>query len=368
MTGTYDTVRAPEVAVADLLDRLTVELRRYVVLSHEQAVVVALWVFHTHVLEAADATPYLHVTSATRESGKTRLLEVLELLVAHALSVVNISDAALFRAVDEYRPTLLFDEIDAVFGPQARDREDLRGMLNAGYTRAGAVLRMGGAKMSELQRFGVFCPKALAGIGALPDTIASRAVPIRLRRRTRDETVERFRRREAGPGLELLHIEMNAVGEPLLDRLAEARPALPDQLSDREQDVAEPLLAIADLAGSSWAASARHALIHLCTDRPADDATISVQLLADCRIVLDGNERMSTKDLLGALAAIEESPWATYDRGQPITPHGLGRLLQPFEVTSNTLRFSDGTRAKGYERPVSRTLSPVTSLPWAFHP
>ena len=35
-------------------------------------------------------------------------------------------------------PTILFDEIDTVFGPKARDNEDVRGLLNAGH-RKGAV-------------------------------------------------------------------------------------------------------------------------------------------------------------------------------------------------------------------------------------
>ena len=52
----------------------------------------------------------------------------------------------------------------------------------------------------RLQTFSVYCPKAFAGIGdCLPDTIADRAIPIRLKRRTRDEAVERFRLRDVEP-------------------------------------------------------------------------------------------------------------------------------------------------------------------------
>src|SRR5215211_50544 len=67
---------------ANLLDRIVRYLQRYVVLSVEQADVLALWVQHTHAFEACDTTPYLEVTSAEKRSGKTRLLEVLNTVTA----------------------------------------------------------------------------------------------------------------------------------------------------------------------------------------------------------------------------------------------------------------------------------------------
>ena len=182
--------------MAVVLDQIAMFIHRFVVLSDVQADTIALWVAHTWCVDAADTTPYIAVTSAEKRSGKTRLLEVLELLVRKPLPTANISDAALFRAIAELGPTLLLDEIDAIFGPKARDREDLRGMLNAGYRRGAAVQRMGGAKMTTLEAFPVFCPKAFAGIGELPDTIPDRSIRIRLERRTREEPIERFRRRD----------------------------------------------------------------------------------------------------------------------------------------------------------------------------
>src|SRR4029077_18577129 len=124
---------------------------RFVVLSDAQADAVTLWAAHTHVSDAFGCTPYLAISSPEKRSGKTRLLEVLELLVHEPLPTANISDAALFRAISELGPTLLLDEVDAIFGPKARDREDLRGMLNAGYRRGAVARRMGGPKMTTLE-------------------------------------------------------------------------------------------------------------------------------------------------------------------------------------------------------------------------
>jgi len=60
-----------------VLDSITAFIRRFVSLSETQGTVIALWVAHTHALEAADTTPYLSVTSAEKQCGKTRLLDVL---------------------------------------------------------------------------------------------------------------------------------------------------------------------------------------------------------------------------------------------------------------------------------------------------
>ncbi len=184
---------------AVLLDDVARFVRRFVVLAEMQADTLAVWTAHTHAIEAAETTPYLAVTSAEKRSGKTRLLEVLELIAHAALPTANTSDAALFRSVSKQpRPTLLLDEVDAIF--KAREREDLRGLLNAGFRRGAVVRRMGGAKMTELETFEVFCPKAFAGIGnCLPDTILDRSISIALQRKTREEAVERFRRREVVP-------------------------------------------------------------------------------------------------------------------------------------------------------------------------
>ncbi len=91
----------PDEDGAILLDEVMLFVRRFVVLSNEQLIAIALWVGHTHAMEAADATPYLNVTSAEKRSGKTRLLEVLELLVARPWRTGRTSAAALVRKIDD---------------------------------------------------------------------------------------------------------------------------------------------------------------------------------------------------------------------------------------------------------------------------
>jgi len=336
---------------AELLEAFVGFVRRFVVLNDAQATAVALWIVHTHAFDAAATTPYLAVTSAEKRSGKTRLLEVLELLVRAPLPTANISDAALFRAIAELQPTLLLDEVDSIFGPKARNHEDLRGLLNAGYRRGAVARRMGGAKMTTLEAFPVYCAKAFAGIGALPDTIADRSIPIRLERRTREEPVERFRRREADVDGEPLFQWVASWADHRGPILADARPELPDELDDRAQDSWEPLLAIAAEAGGEWPVRARDAAVQLSGPeaRQHEDDSLSARLLFDLHQIFEANiaQRFATADLIALLCEIEESPWGDW-HGRTITARALSKLLRPYRIRTMSVKV-DGTTVRGYK-------------------
>ena len=215
-------------------------VRRFVVLTEIQADTLALWAAHTHAADAAETTPYIFFTSAEKRSGKSTALEVLELVVHAPLPTANISDAALFRAIAELKPTLLLDEVDAIFSNKARDREDLRGLLNAGYRRGAVARRMGGAKMTTLETFPVFCAKAFAAIGNCPTRSPTG--------RSRFRCSERPRRAcRAVPAARLARprARVCATGSPTgssrsSTSCATRGPSLPDELDDRAQDCGNP--------------------------------------------------------------------------------------------------------------------------------
>jgi Protein of unknown function (DUF3631) len=320
---------------------------RFVVLDDAQADGVALWA-HTHVFDAFGCTPYQAITSAEKRSGKTRLLEVLELVVREPLQTANISDAALFRVVADRSPSLLMDEVDAVF--KSREREELRGLLNAGYRRGAVAHRMGGANNRTLETFPVFCPKAFAGIGdCLPDTITDRSIPIRLKRRTRSEWVERFRLRDVEPEGHDLRDRLADWLEPQHDYIAAMRPKLPDDLDDRAQDVWEPLLAIADIAGGDWPQRARTAAITLSTGDEREDDSLTAALLRDIHAFFasNGNDRVRTADLLAHLHDLEESPWGDW-YGKTLSAHALSRLLKPYRIKTMPVKV-EGSTVRGYK-------------------
>ena len=243
--------------VQALLEDVRAFICRYVVLSPAQADAVALWVLHTHSFDAAETTPYLEISSAEKQSGKTRLLETLELLVANPWLTGRVSISALARKVHADQPTLLLDESDALFGGDKAHSEELRGILNSGFRRGGkcTINVPTGQNGWTPTDFSVFCAKAIAGLGTLPDTLASRSIPIRLRRRRNDEEVEKFRYRGAKELAQPLRERLERVMPPCVEALVEitdAGPSMPPGLSDRSEDVWEPLMAIADLAGGDW--------------------------------------------------------------------------------------------------------------------
>jgi hypothetical protein len=235
-------------ATGELVDGIREMVRRYVAMPGEhELLAAALFVLHTWTLPAADATPYLVVVSETPRCGKTRLLEVLRLLVRNPWHVASVTEAALFRKIEAEQPTLLLDEVDAVF---AHSREGLRAVLNAGNRRGSSVTRM---EAKEVREFPVFCAKVLAGIdtGTLPDTIRDRSIVLRMRRKD-GEPVKRLRsrvaEREAWPLATTLAMWARAA-QPLLEA---AEPEIPEALGDRMADAWEPLLAIGSLAGPEW--------------------------------------------------------------------------------------------------------------------
>jgi Protein of unknown function (DUF3631)/Domain of unknown function (DUF3854) len=335
----------------EILDKVYAFLRRFVALSQSQARVIALWAVHTHALPAADATPYLAITSPEKQSGKTRSLEILELIVAEPWLTGRATPAVLYRKIAEKEPSLLLDESDAAFGGDRDYAEALRAILNTGHRRGGKAsccVRQGGSFTS--QDFSTFCPKAIAGIGNLPDTVADRAIPIRLKRAARGERIERFRERTVKPDADRLRDAISSWAKSITQQLRDARPILPEELTDRQQDGAEPLLAIADAAGMDWPEAARQAFIELCTDAQSSDGSTGWQLLLDIRNVFEssGVDRLSSEELAGALVDIETSPWAEFAHGKRLTKMQLAKLLKPYGIAPECMRIGDKT-LRGYQ-------------------
>jgi hypothetical protein len=352
-----DVADEPEGEGADLLDQVADFLARYVAFPSPAARdAVALWAAHCHAVAAFESTPRLALLSPEKGSGKTRTLEVLELLVPRPMHAVNATAAALFRAVEAHQPTLLFDEADTYFGPMARgEHEELRGLVNAGHRKGAVAYRcVGDPKHMQVKAFPAFCAVAIAGIGDLPATILDRAVLVRMRRRAPHERVEPFRRRKAAKVGEELRDALAGWTAAHADQLAEVEPEMPPGLVDRPADVWEALLALADQAGGAWPRDAREAALELNAARAEADPSLGVALLRDLRAVFDATDALATEELLRRLHDLDESPWGAMPgkgagAGKPLDARGLARRLRPYEVRPAHLRFGEETR-KGYRR------------------
>src|SRR5436853_1249408 len=99
------------------------------------------------------------------------------------------------------------------------------------------------------------CPKVIATIKHLPETLADRWIVIGMQRKTASEKCERLRSLD---GTELRRKCARFVKDHA-EEIAAAEPGIPADLNDRAADIWEPLLALADLAGGEWPQAARAA-------------------------------------------------------------------------------------------------------------
>jgi hypothetical protein len=337
---------------AALLDSVHAFLGRFVAYPDEHAHVAhTLWIPHTHMMDAWESTPRIAFLSPEPGSGKTRAIEITETLVPRPVESVNATPAYLFRKVSDPdgAPTLLYDEIDTLFGPKAKDNEEIRGMLNAGHRRgamAGRCVVRG--KLIETEELPAYCAVAIAGLGALPDTLLSRCVVIPMRRRAPGESVEPYRRRLHAPDGNALRDQLAAWAASIADKIADVLPDMPAGVQDRYADMWEPLLAVADMAGGDWPARSRVAAVALVALAKRSTPSLGVRLLSDLRQVFGDHEAMATEAILADLVKMDEAPWGDL-KGKPIDSRRLANLLRPYGVTSKNVRIGDRA-PKGYTR------------------
>ena len=395
----------------ELLDELAGTLRRFVVLPKWGAETLALWVLHTHAFRLLEVTTYIGIESPEKECGKSTLLTVLSRLVNRPAVSSNISASAFFRVIEELEPTLLIDEADT----NLRGRDELRGILNAGYTkptafvwricyeatgraegaavadecgqthggetetgaewsvergsmmsggsgadvtlkpeefpspqplspRRGEPLAALGKAAGRVARYSCWCPKAIAAIGHLHPTLASRCIVVRMQRKRAGEECERLKRLDT---TELKRKCLRFVAEHERE-IAQAEPQIPAGLTNRAADVWEPLLALADLAGGGWPELARDAAVGLTV--AAQEHSPIGSLLLDILLVFTEmqRERVFSRELVAGLLGCGDRPWAELRRGKQLSEMWLAQRLRPYGIQPRTIRIGEAV-GKGYK-------------------
>jgi putative DNA primase/helicase len=200
-----------------------------------------------------------------------------------------------------------------------------------------------GSSAGRVARYSCWCPKAIAAIGHLHPTLASRCIVIRMHRKTAGEECERLKRLNA---TELQRKCARFVMDHAAE-IASAEPQIPEGLTNRAADIWEPLLALADLAGGRWPELAREAASGL-TARAQEHSPIG-SLLMDIFLVflVTQSERIFSRELVGALVGSEERPWTELRKGKPVTEMWLAQQLRPYGIKPRTIRMGEQL-AKGY--------------------
>jgi putative DNA primase/helicase len=346
---------------AELLNDLLDVIQRFIVCERETAITASLWCAFTWLVDSVQVAPLAVITAPEKRCGKSQLLNLIGMLSRRPLVASNISPAATFRVIEAHSPTLLIDEADSFF----KENEELRGVINSGHTRQSAYVIRTVGDDHEPRQFSTWGAKAISGIGHLAETIMDRAVILELRRKLPSESVQRLRHAE--PGLfNNLASRLARYADDAGSAIERARPELPEELNDRAQDNWEPLLAIADHAGGEWPQLARYTALKL-SGAEQEAVSLTAELLADIREVFEHKkvDRLSTADLLQALNDDDIKPWATYNRGKPMTPRQLAKRLDEYGIQPRTIRAGYGT-AKGFtldkfEDAFSRYLTPTST-------
>jgi len=371
-----------------LLDELEATLTRFVVLPKWAAETLALFALHTYAYELRDVTTYVGIESPEKRCGKTTLLTVLGEMVNRPVMASNISSPAFFRVIQQTRPTLLIDEADTFL----QGNDELRGILNSGYTKKTAyVWRVAnqaeslrsndsGLKSADVEiassprpsapveergtssapvsrssgeepysiravKFSCWCPKVMAAIGRLPETLADRCIVIRMQRKMWDEECDLLRNLDGTA----LARKCARFAQDNADAIASARPEIPESLNDRAGDIWEPLFALADLAGGDWPKKAREAAVALNTG--AQESSPIGTLLLDILMVmaLTQQERIFSRNLVQGLNSprFRDRPWTEELKGKPATERWLSIQLRPYGMRPRTMRIGE-ERAKGY--------------------
>jgi Protein of unknown function (DUF3631) len=329
---------------ARLLEDIREFIARYLVLPGEEvADLLALWVAHTYVLDSFFTSPYLRVVSAAPESGKSALLQVLELVCHRGWYVISPSSAVLYRKLDRDGSTLLLDEMDLF---PLDERQEALAVLNAGYKRGAKVDRCD--QKGDLRSFDCFSAKAYAGLdtGSIPPPLLSRSITVRMEKKIGTEPVEWLLLQKVMPEAEELRGRCETWAAENADELDGREPQWPAGIDNRAAELWWPLLVVAEHCG--WEDRARRAATVCSTGGDdADEVPQQVLLLSDIRSAFNGQHAIPTATLLHKLNELDESPWGARRRGEGLDARGLARMLRPFKVKPKTVRMGE-QRAKGY--------------------
>lgn len=340
---------------AALLGEIAGFMRRYVALPAEIADTVTLWTAVTRIHDQLEISPFLNVTSATKRCGKSLLLEVLGEFVYQPLPAGGrVTAAALFRAIESYAPTLLLDEADTFFSEDA----ELRGVVNGSQRRKAAYLLRCVGDDHEPRQFVTWCPKAIAGIGGLPDTVLDRSIVVRLERRSPNVSLEHWRDRDKA-GIETMRRKLTRWTDDNATNIVKglSEVEFPSGLHDRARDAWDALLAIGNEAGGLWTGPEGRAFAacrYVAAQSAGEETGAGEMLLADLLAIFkaDGMPSvLSSTTIVERLHDMEGRPWKEWRRGKPITAHALARRLKPFNIAPRQDRKAGGgANLRGYQR------------------
>jgi hypothetical protein len=336
-------------SVAGALDAVAAFVQGYIAFPDRRTpVLLAAWALGTWTYRAFRIYPYLSIRSPEKRCGKTRLLAVLRLIAFNAAPITAVpTEAQLFRGAATSGGAQLFDEVEGLQGDRERF-EALISVLNVGFERGGVVSRLEkrGDRFEE-QRYEVYAPRALAGIGRLSETLADRAIPVFMTRKRRDERVARLTG-AVEPEAAALRDRCALACLPRIGAVLAAAADAPsllerEDVDDRAVDLWTPLVALAVAADGEDGGARTRVLLDLAREtgglRDADQADGQTGRLVEALMAIraEHGEALAPEALRAALAVLPGFDWVT-------NPRRLAGLLNPLGFVRE--RHREGTRLR----------------------
>lgn len=328
----------------ELIAEIKAVLNKYMVLPEYLDEAIAYWVLFTYGINSFEISPRLAIISPEKQCGKTTLLTILEALCWNTMTTSNASAASLFRTIEKVQPTFLIDEADTFIS----QNEALRGIINAGFRPNTPILRTDGDR-HETQSYNVFSACAIACIGKLPDTIMDRSIIVILKRKMPFEKRAHLRIRKLEKEGEIIKCKCMRFMDDISEILKDAEPELPEELGNRQADVWEPLIMIADCISDEAGKELRKVAVAVCgSTKTFDSNSLKTLLLKDIRQILTEcrQDYISSVDLCSKLCEREDAPWAEY-KGTGLTVNKLAYLLKDFDIHP-TQKMTAGSNKKVY--------------------
>jgi hypothetical protein len=172
-TGIVQTVRSKEYDL--LLEDLISFIKKYLEMPHEQDyLILALWVFHTYLIEKFNVTPYLYFYGI-KETGKTRAGEIITELAFMCEHLTSPTESTLFRTASYFKTAIVIDEI-CLWGEEGNTT--VATLIKSRYKRGLSVPRTNLNKAGEdaLEYFDIFGPLVICTTEEIPEIIESRCL------------------------------------------------------------------------------------------------------------------------------------------------------------------------------------------------
>jgi hypothetical protein len=346
----------PEPVDGDALIRDIIrKLQKHIVISHESALAIALWLILAWVhADVAIHSPLLNITSADPGSGKTTTLGLVSFLMPSCITTVDISKAALYRSIQRWQPSFAIDQFDTVLAANTDNAAELAAVINSGHTRGTGVLRCVTDEHTP-EMFPTFCPKVIGMIGRkMPEATLSRCIFIELRPRKKSEKIVKFKHEDDSEFVDLRsRLCRYALDNAETLRNAALSVSMPETFDDRREDNWRVQFAVADLAGEDWGDKARAAAAKI--ESISDNRTAGARLLTDIKTIRDGidDHAIGSEELCTMLAEDPTSEWAEWGKARkPISQVQLKNLLKQYRISPGRVRpkrLGGDKQVRGYE-------------------